>query len=397
MITGAADNDPSGIVTYTQIGALTKFSQLWLMLFTIPMLIEIEEMSARVGVVTKRGLAQLMKEHYGFKLALGASLVLLVCNIATIGADIAGMAAVLGLLTHLPFMWFLLPVALLLSLLLAKENYKVVSRFLFILTPFLLLYVACAFIVQPSWSEVIRQTFLPQLRFTSSYLMAAVALLGTTISPYLIFWQTTEEIEEKKTTQDLKEEKAGVISGMIYANLVFYFVVLCAGAVLFGHLSEGGVQTAQEAALVLRPLAGDLAWLLFSLGILISGLIAVPVLAASSAYALAEVLGWQEGLDKNLWQARSFYLVMIFSLLLGSSLVFLGLSPIKMLYYSQVLQGVLTPLLIILLLKICNDRKIVGKWVNSFWDNLVGWATALLMIIFSFLMFGELVKGYFIK
>lgn len=390
-ITGAADNDPSGIATYTQVGALTKFSQLWLMLLTIPMLVEVEEMSARIGVVAKKGLARVIKDNYGFRAALLVSLVLLVCNITTLGADIAGMAAALGLLTKIPWYWFIIPIALILGFLLIKENFKFVNRFLFILTPFLFLYVITAFIVDPPWREVIRATFIPQIKLSVPYLMAAVALLGTTISPYLIFWQTTEEIEEKKAVKDLKEENAGVISGMIYANLIFYFVVLCAGAVLFSQFEEGGIKTAADAALALKPLAGDLAWLLFALGILFSGLIAVPVLAASSAYALAEVLGFKEGLDKTLSQAQSFNIIMILSLVVGAGLVLLGLSPIQMLFYSQVLQGILTPILIIFLLKICNSKNIMGQHTNTRWDNFVGWGTAALMAGFSILMFWQII------
>lgn len=390
VITGAADNDPSGIVTYTQVGALTRFSQLWLMLLTIPMLIEIEEMSARVGVVTKHGLNSNIKKHFGLKVALSAGLIVLICNIATIGADIAGMAAVSGLLTGISWIYFIIPIALILGYVLVKENFKKVSRFLFLLTPVFFLYVITAFIISPPWREVLRSTFIPQLKFNFTYLMAAVALLGTTISPYLIFWQTTEEVEEKKTVKDLRQESKGVAWGMIFCNLIFYFIILTAGAVLFGHL-EGGIKTAAEAASVFRPLAGDLAFLLFSLGILGSGIIAVPVLASSAAYVLADTLGWKEGLDKTLVQAKAFYLVIILALFLGVGLILLGLSPIQMLFYSQVLNGILVPILLILVLRICNSQKIMGPHINSRWDNFIGWGTVLVMSLFSILMFWQII------
>lgn len=389
-ITGAADNDPSGIATYTQIGALTRFSQLWLMIFTIPMLIEVEEMSARVGVVVKKGLAQVIKEHYGVVLALFASTILLICNVATIGADLAGMAAALELLTGISWLVFITPITLFISYFLLTKNYHYVSRFLFIMTPFLLLYVVSSALVKPPWLEIVKETFIPVVKFEASYLMAAVALLGTTISPYLIFWQTTEEIEEKKSISHLKEENAGVISGMVYANLIFYFIVLCAGATIYGKIPAEGIKTAADAALTLKPVAGDLAWLLFSIALLFSGLIAIPVLTASSAYALAEVFGWKEGFDKTFTQARSFHLVMMAALFVGATFVLVGLSPIQMLYYSQVLQGILTPALIIFLLKVCNDKRIMGEYTNSRWDNFIGWLTALIMIFFTVAMFVQL-------
>lgn len=389
VITGAADNDPSGIVTYTQVGALTRFSQLWLMLLTIPMLIEVEEMSARIGVVTKHGLNSNLKKHFGLPLALLSALIILICNVATIGADIAGMAAVSELLTGISWFYFILPIAFILGYLLVKENFKKISRFLFLLTPVFLLYVITAFIVSPPWREVLTSTFIPHLKFNFSYIMAAVALLGTTISPYLIFWQTTEEVEEKKTISNLKEESKGVAAGMIFCNLIFYFIILTAGAVLFGQVA-GGIGTAAEAASVLKPLAGNLAFLLFSLGILASGIIAVPVLAASAAYVLTDTLGWKGSLDKGLSQAKAFYLVIILSLALGSGLILLGLSPIQMLFYSQILNGILVPILLVLVLKICNDQKIMGLHTNTKWDNFVGLGTVILMATFALAMFWQI-------
>ncbi len=389
-ITGAADNDPSGIATYTQIGALTRFSQLWLMILTIPMLIEVEEMSARVGVVVKKGLAHVIKEYYGMIFAVLASIILLICNVATIGADLAGMAAALDLLTGISWYLYIIPITIFISYFLVTKNYHYVSRLLFIMTPFLLLYVVSSALVKPPWIEIIRETFIPEIQFNSTYLTAAVALLGTTISPYLIFWQTTEEIEERKTLSHLRGENSGVISGMVYANLIFYFIVLCAGATIYGKVSAEGIRTAADAALALKPVAGDLAWLLFSIALLFSGLIAIPVLAASSAYSLAEILGWSGSLNKTFAQARSFYLVMIMSLFAGAAFVLIGLSPIQMLYYSQVLQGILTPALIIFLLKVCNDKRIMGEYTNSLWDNFIGWLTASIMIFFTVAMFVQL-------
>jgi Mn2+/Fe2+ NRAMP family transporter len=391
VITGSADNDPSGIVTYTQVGAATRFSQLWLVLIAIPMLVVVEEMSARVGVVTKKGLNLVIRDQFGRFADLSAMILVIICNTATLGADMAGMAAVLGMLVGIHWTWFLIPVAAIILYFLIRQSYAVVSRLLFLITPIFLVYIVTGFIVNPPWREVVKSTFLPSVNFTPGFLAAAVALLGTTISAYLLFWQTTEEVEDHKTVGDLKEESYGVMAGMLYSSLVFYFIILCGGAVLFGKVKL--IETAAQAATALKPLAGNLSYILFSVGILGSGLLAVPVLAMSTAYVVGDTLGWQEGIDKSFHKAKGFYLVMALSLTFGAAMSLFGLKPMLMLFYSQVLQGVLTPLLLILLILVANNSGIMGEHTNPRWSNIIGWITVIVMLSFSLLMFRQIIFG----
>lgn len=390
VISGAADNDPAGIATYTQVGAATGFSQLWLVFLTTPMLIAVEEMSARLGAVTKKGLNTVIKEKFGPGWAVFSAVLLMLCNIGTIGADLAGMAAVLGILTGVSWQWFLAPIAGVFIYFLVAGKYSVISRFLFIITPILLLYIVTAIIVKPDWGEVLAKTFIPNIQADISYWMAAVAVLGTTISAYLIFWETTQEIEEGKNIKDIAHEKTSVTIGMIFCNLVFYFIVISAAATLYAN-GINTVETADQAALALKPLAGNFAFLLFTIGILASGIIAVPVLAASTSYSMANTFNWVGGLKHKFHRAKAFYWVMILSLLVGASLSLLGIKPMLMLFYSQIFQGVLTPIILIFLLLICNDKKLLGEYANKFWSNFWGWLTIIIMLGFSLLMFGEMI------
>lgn len=390
IITGAADNDPAGVVTYTQVGATVGFSQLWLMLLSLPLLTAVEEMSARVGVVTKHGLNAIISKYFGYRLALGVALIVVIANVATIGADIAGMAEVMGIFFKINFVYFILPLALILISLLLAENYQKMSRLFFILTPLFLLYVAAGFLTHPDWYQVIINTVVPKLKFDISYLALAVGLLGTTISPYLLFWQTTEEVEDRKTVKDLKDERVGVFWGMFYSHFVFYFIIVAAAAVLFGKI--GSIETASQAALALKPVAGELAFFFFALAILISGFLAVPVLAATTAYVTADTFHWKEGLDKKLFQARGFYAVLIGALIFGGLLVGLGVNPVKMLVYSQILNGFLMPILLIILLKVTSNSQIMGKYTNGFWAKLFGWLGVLVFVVLDLLLIWQWIK-----
>lgn len=392
VITGAADNDPSGIVTYTQVGALTRFGQLWLMFLTIPMLIVVEDMSARVGAITKKGLNRVIEDHYGRSIAWFAMGLVVVCNTATLGADMAGMAAVLELFTGISFLWFLVPIGALILYMLVKESYAQVSRLLFIISPILLVYVLTVFLTRPNWIPIIRATLIPSVRLSPTFLTSAVALFGTTISAYLLFWQTTEEVEEKKAVSDVKDESLGVGIGMVYANVIFYFIILTGAVVLFGKV--GGVETwtAADTARALRPLAGQLSYILFAIGLLGSGLLAVPVLALTTAYVVRDTLKWRTDLDEKGSRRRAFLLVITLSLAIGALLSLIGIRPMAMLYYSQVLQGVLTPILVIFLVLISNNPKVMGEHINGFWANLIGWATVAVMLAFSATMFWQLLS-----
>lgn len=364
VITGSADNDPAGVLTYAQAGASFGFRQLWIMLFSLPLLTVVEEMSARVGVVTKHGLNAVISRYFGFRAALATAALVAIANIATIGADLAGMAAALELITNIKLIYFIVPIGFLLAFILIVESYAKVSRFFALLTPLFLLYIASSLLANPNWGEVLRG-FIPKIEFSETFIGLVVALLGTTISPYLIFWQTSEEVEEKKTVSKLQEEEHGVVAGMTYSQIVSSFVTIATASVLFGRAGGGQIETAAQAAAALQPLAGDWSAILFATGIVVSGTLAVPILAASTAYVVADAFHFAEGLNLSLVRARWFYGVMTWSILIGIVIALLGISPIKMLIYSQILNGFLMPFLLVMLLKVTGRKDIMGKYTNS--------------------------------
>ena len=386
IITGAADNDPSGIVTYIQVGALTKFALLWLIPLTLPMLIVVEDMSARVGVITKKGLNTVIENHYGRAVALVVMALVVIANTATLGADMAGMAAVIELFTGIHFLWFLLPIGLLFLWILMGEGYAKVSRVLYFITPILLVYVVTVFLTNPQWGQIARSTLIPTFQLKPTFLSAAVALFGTTISAYLLFWQTNEEIEEGKNLPEMKDESLGVRFGMIYTSVIFFFIILTGAIVLYGHVGNVNTWTAADAALALKPLAGQASYLLFTIGVIGSGMIAVPVLALTTAYVVRDTFRWHEDLGDSVSKARGFYLVLGLSLLIGAGLSLAGIKPMAMLFYSQVLQGILTPFLVIALVLVSNNREVMGEYTNGFWANLIGWATVVVMLTLSALL-----------
>ena len=394
IITGAADNDPSGIVTYTQAGAASGFSLLWLMIISLPMLISVEEMSARVGVVAKKGLNKLIAEKFGIRWASFAALIVLICNVLTIAADIAGMGEVAGTLTGVSLIWYVLLFGLIFLYLLISKGYRAVSRLLLIITPIFLLYIVSAFLIDVPWKEVVMSTFMPSLNFlqSSDLILIAVGVMGTTISPYLIFWQTTEEIEDHKTVDELDDETAGVVSGMFFCQIIFYFIIVAAAAVFFGQNKL--LDSPGEAAMALKPLAGDLAFLLFSVGIVGSGFMSVPVLAASTAYVVADTFSWKEGLEKKAWEAQGFYGVILLSIVGGVAIALSGIDAITMLFLTQVLNGVLVPILLIFLLSITSDEKIMGKHKNAPIVTWMGWITFSIMVLFDLVLFWDLAKNY---
>ncbi|MCX6807124.1 MAG: divalent metal cation transporter [Candidatus Berkelbacteria bacterium] len=389
-ITGAADDDPSGIITYSQVGAVTGFALLWLIVLTTPLLIALEDMSSRIGVVTKKSLSSLIKHKYGYKIALSIAIIVAMGNMATIGADIAGMSEVLGIITNAPWLLFAVLITLFFALLLIRGKYSTVSRYLFLLTPVFLAYVATAFLMKPDWHQVFNSTFKPFVGGGIDYWVLAVALLGTTLTPYVVFWQNTEEIEEKKKVEDLNDEGFGVKAGMIYCNLISYFIIITTGALLFK--TGVTINTAKDAALALKPLAGEGAFTLFSIGILGSGFLAIPILASVTAYIFSDIFHWKEGLDKKIMQARGFYFVLLLSLIIGFLSVFIGISPIKMLVYSQVLNGLLMPILIYFLIKIASSSEIMGKYKNKLWVNVFGWLALIVNLGFDVMLIWQWVR-----
>ena len=388
IITGAADNDPAGVITYTQVGATTGFRLLWLMVLATPMLFFLEEMAMRLAVVTKQGLARNIRRRFGANIAIAITLVFVISNVTTIGADLAGMAAALQVLTGIPWEWMVAPLTGVLGYVVIVGKYQQLNRFLFILTPLFLLYIATGIAIRPPWEEVIFHTFVPQLESSTDFIVAALALLGATLTPYMFFWETAEMIEERRRVEDLAGENLDVAAGMAYANLIFYFIVLVAGATFFERQVK--VETVADAALALRPLAGDLVFTLFAIAMVISGLMAVPVMAASTAYAVVEATGLVRGFRPQVWRVGSFYIVLLAALALGGVVALLGIEPAQLIFWSQAVNGLLLPLVFVVLLLLTNDTRIMRRYTNGLLSNAVGWGTVALSSLLGILMLWDL-------
>jgi len=392
IVSGAADNDPAGVVTYIQVGAATGTGLLWLMMLSTAMLYYLEEMSTRLGVVAKQGLARVLRARYGAGIATAVIAPVVLSNIITIGADLSGTSAALGLLTGVAWEWWVAPLAVLLAVSLIFASYRTISRFLLLLTPLFVLYIITGLIVRPNWGNVLRATFLPSIQFTPTFLSAALGLLGATLTPYMFFWQTTEEVEARRKVEDLPDENIDVAAGMLYANVVFYFIILVAAVVFYGKGVD--IQTVGDAAKSLRPIAGPGAGLLFGLGILVSGILSIPVMTACTAYGLAELFRWSEGLDKKIWQARGFYVLLAAALAIGGAIALLGISPVTLMYWSQVLNGFLLPPLFLVLLLLANDRRILRGHTNRFASNAVGIGTVVLTTALAVLTIQQLLQHH---
>jgi NRAMP (natural resistance-associated macrophage protein)-like metal ion transporter len=391
LVTGAADDDPSGISTYSQAGAAFGFGLLWTALLSFPLMVAVQLMCARLGLVTRRGLASVLRKHYPPWLLWFACTLLVVSNTINIAADLSGMAAGAELLTHVNHIWFVPVFAIVILLFLMFGSYATLLRIFKWLTLVLFAYVAAAFLAKPSWSAVAKGTFLPQISFTKEYLFTFVAIFGTTISPYLFFWQAAQEVEadealnhelgerpRRSLERELRSARTDVSAGMVVSNVVMYFIILTAGATLHAH-GQTQVQTAAEAAKALEPVAGHLAALLFTLGIVGTGLLGVPVLAGSAAYAVAEGAAWRRGMDAQPHQARNFYLVIAASMLIGVALSFSPIDPIRLLLWSAVINGILAPPLIIIVIIICNNPKVMGSFCNGRTLNVFGSIAAAIM------------------
>ena len=371
LITGGAGDDPAGVVTYTIVGATTGFTQLWLLLLATPMLAAATIMAARVAVAARAGLAAVITRRYGRPVCLIVVTMLTIPNIATIAADAAGVASVLGIVTGLPWEVFV-PLILAVLALLLQRGYERMKRVLTALTLVLLSYIAAAFAARPDWVVVAKATVVPNVSLEKTWLIAALGLLGTTISPYMLFWQANEEVEELDhgATIHAAAFDVSIWIGMVYSNLVAFFIIVAAAATIHG--GGDSIADVADAARALAPLH-DLGQAAFVIGIVAAGLLALPVLAASTAYAIAEVFGWREGLGLRAATARAFYVV-LGGALGGGALISLlpGFQPARALYYSQVLDGVLLPAILLILLMLSNDSRVVGPGTrNPAWVNWV--------------------------
>ena len=387
LITGASDDDPSGIATYSQAGAAYGLSTLWTSVIAFPLMASIQQMCARIGLVTSRGLTGTLKKNYPKPVLYLMVLFSFPSIVMNIGADIAGMGAVGNLLfPSIEATYFSVVFTILLLGLIIYLPYQKIASILKYLCIVLLVYLIVPFLFKQDWMKILRSAFIPTLHFNKEYISILVGILGTTISPYLFFWQASMEVEEmkhkkshlvvnKKIISDMKQD---VDFGMSFSGLVMFFIILTTGTVLF----NGGIHqidTVEQAAMALKPLAGNAAYLLFAIGVIGTGLLAIPVLSGSLSYIITEAFGWQQGLDKKFHEAKAFYSIIAISLIIGLSLNYIGISPIKALIYAAILYGLTAPVLIAIILHICNNKKVMGKYTNGRMANILGFATLLLM------------------
>jgi len=385
LVTGASDDDPSGIATYSQAGAAYGLSTLWTALITFPLMASIQEMCARIGLVTSHGLAGTLKSNYSKPVLYLMLLFSFPAIVMNIGADIAGMGAVGNLLfPSIHATYFCIGFTILLLVSIIYLPYQKIASVLKYLCLVLLVYLIVPFLYKQDWIAVLKATFIPTIKFDKDFISILVAILGTTISPYLFFWQANMEVEDKKqkhlmvNKRVIDEMKKDVDFGMLFSNVVMFFLILTTGSVLF----NGGIHqidTVEQAAQALKPLAGNLAYLLFAVGVIGTGLLAIPVLSGSLSYIFTETFGWKQGLNKKFHQAKAFYIIIAISLILGLALNYMGLSPIKALIYSAILYGLTAPVLIAIILHISNNKKIMGKNTNGKMSNILGFAALTLM------------------
>ena len=356
-------------------------------------------MCARLGMVTGRGLAAVVRQRYSRRVLWGACLLLVVANTINIAADLGGMAQATQMVTGINALWCTPVWAGLIVVLLLKTSYRVIARIFKWLTLVLFAYVITAFLARPDWSVVLRATFVPGMHWTREYLSVLVGILGTSISPYLFFWQAAEEVEEEKadgkltlaqrrgaTDQELRRARRDVVAGMFWSNVVMYFIILTTAATLHAH-GVTQIATARQAAEALRPLAGPGAYWLFTLGLIGTGMLGVPVLAGSSAYAIGEAMAWSASLDRHPVLAPKFYGVLAAAMAIGLALDYAGLDAVRMLFWSAVANGVLAPPLIVLVVKLTNDRTVMGDRVNPPLLRWLGWTAATVMTFAAAAMF----------
>jgi len=387
LITGASDDDPSAIATYSQAGAAFGLTSLWTALLTYPLMAALQEMCARIGLVTKHGLTGVIKQYYGRPLLVIMVLLSFPAIILNIGADLAAMGAVAKMLwPMIPAHYYSFIIGVTLTYFIVALPYRKIANILRWLCLTLLCYLVVPFLFKQEWMLILKNTFIPNLIMDKAYFAIIVGILGTTISPYLFFFQTSMEVEEvqqrklvvdKRIIHDMQKD---VRSGIFFSNLVFYFIILTTGTVLY----NGGVrdiQTVDQAALALKPLAGRFSYILFALGVLGTGFLAVPVLAGSLSYMVSEAFGWKEGLNKKFHEAKGFYLVMIISILAALLINLTGISPVRALILTAIVYGVTAPVLIAIILHICNNKKIMGGNTNGKWSNIFGGFALLLMTL----------------
>ncbi|MBC7405493.1 MAG: divalent metal cation transporter [Cytophaga sp.] len=400
LITGAADDDPSGIATYSQAGAQFGLNMLWTVLFTYPLMVGIQVVSARIGRVSGHGLATNIRRHYPAWLLYGVVSLLLIANTINIAADVAAMGQALTLIIGGPARVYAISFGVLSLLLQLFIHYRSYVRILKWLTLALLAYVATVFVVQVPWSQVLLRALVPQISWTPAFITTVVAVFGTTISPYLFFWQASQEVEEQLADPhakslieapqyadaNLRRIKIDTYIGMGFSNLVAFFIILTTAVTLNLH-GVTDIQTSAQAALALRPIAGEFAFMLFSFGIIGTGLLAIPVLAGSSAYAMAGAFTWENSLERKPMEAKRFYGIIAVSTLIGVALDFTPIDPIKALYWSAVINGVISVPIMVVMMLMAVRPEIMGKFVITTRLKALGWLATLMMAAAVMAMF----------
>jgi len=378
FIVGNADNDPAGISTYTITGAQTGLSLVLFHLLSTPLLINTQSICARIGDVTKKGLATIIRLYYGKLTAFFIMNLVILANIFTLGADFAGIASALNLLApNINTLIFLPIIAGFLWVLVVYKSYQLLARVLAGLGVIFLSYIAAAFFAHPDWYQLGLSILTPNWHITPNFWLIAVAVTGTTITPFLFYWQVTEEVEDHPTVKDVKTEVGQVSWGLIFSNITSTFIIITAALTLF---TQGiSVNSAAEAALALKPFAGHFAYLLFSIGLIGSGLLSVPVLTSTTAYTVSETFNWKSGLNKKVNQARGFYTVLTLSFFAGLAIALLKSNPIEMLFYSQVINGLITPIIIAIILRLASKEVIMKQYTIGPTQKLLGWLTVLIM------------------
>lgn len=411
LVVGAADDDPAGIAIYAIAGAKFGLSVLWTVIATLPFMIIIQRMAGRIGLVSGKGLAGNMKKHYPLWMLLFIAILISVATIINIGADISAMAAALKLLVPLPSIVLAVLLSSVVIILIIVLPYRIIAKYLKWIAIVLFSYVLAVFFISPDWRNVFLHIFVPRASFSKEYIAMIVAVFGTTISPYLFFWQASEAVEEeqlhhydqvhgmipaikpgavRRSSVRMKNEigtmYTDVRTGMVFSNIITFFIMILAASTLFSHgFSE--ISSVEEMASILRPLAGHYTNLLFLVGIIASGILAIPVLAGSAAYAIAETIGWRVGLDYTFGKARQFYLVLILATLLGIAIPAFGLQPVNILYYTGIIFGAVSPFIIALVIHMANNPKIMGQYTSRLSSNIIAYILLLIMTASIVLMF----------
>jgi NRAMP (natural resistance-associated macrophage protein)-like metal ion transporter len=394
LLSGTSGNDPSAVTVYAVDGASVGYGHLWLMLLTTPLYYAVEFACARIGRISQKGLARLLREHYGLPVAIAALLLLVISNIALIAADLAAIGSGFELITGVSWLWFVVPIAVVLWYLTVYRNFESFKKIFLSMSFVFVVYILTAFFTHANGGAVLVYTFVPRSGFDFASISSAVALLGATISPYSMFWQARAEIEEQREgtlKQQLRTAKIDVGSGAIAGQMVAYFIIICTASTLFVH--HQNINTAEDAARSLEPLAGPLARYLFAIGLIGSGLVAIPVLLASTSYAVAEAVGWPGALAKRPWQSEGFYLILSAALVVGLILTFLGINPIQLIFWSNIVTAIIAPLLVIAILLVGNHPQIMqGQRLSLLHDSGLVLIT-LILIAGSVLLFYQIATG----